>query len=79
MAIQLPGAGKRRERRARSWDAIADNSGRLREIYATMIASFHHMPVPQYRQDRIIGRYQEVCLAEKRARDMATRVRSGLG
>ena len=78
MAIQLPGAGKRRERRARSWDTIADNSGRLREIYSTMIASFRHMPVPQDRQDRIIARYNEVCLAEKSARDRATRVRRGL-
>ena len=78
MAIQLLGAGKRRERRARSWDTIADNSGRLREIYGTMIASFHHMPVPQDRQERIIARYNEVCLAEKSARDKAARIRSGL-
>lgn len=78
MAIRLPGAARRRERRARSWDVIADNSGRLREIYARMITSFHHMPVPQDRQDRVMARYNEVCLAEKSARDRAARVRSGL-
>jgi hypothetical protein len=75
--LMWPGA-RRRERTARRWDRIAENSARLVEIYLVMLSSLQHMPVPDRRVARIQDRYEECVLAEKNARAKAAQLR-GVG
>lgn len=71
--IPWPGAGKRRERRARSWDVIAENCDRLLQIYAAMST-----PCNDGFEDRVRARRKELVAARENAALKASRIRSGL-
>ena len=77
MAIQLPGAASRRERRARFWDILAENSANLVAVYGRMLDGSVGPVVGEHRA-RLERRRAECVSAEANAKQHAMRIRSGL-
>lgn len=75
--LGLPGAGRRRERRAKFWDVIAENAGRSVALYGRMLDGSVG-PVTGARRERMEARRAECVAAETNAREKAARIRSGL-
>jgi hypothetical protein len=79
MVIQVFFAKRGRERRARTFDVIAENCDRITDMYRMLLSGYANgNPVSAEHWERTEARYDEVFVAGQKACLTAARIRSGL-